>query len=716
MWIHLASVGTIVVHSWVKKDMVQPTEFTVSSGASIVYPNPSNGVTITSGYFIFKYDVSQLEMEVSSYAELSVPMATLAAGSGSNQFKIFCVSADGSTPDNDFLYQYKAPRSTPNTLLFRFHNPPVQSDGRVHVYLGFDGAADGSVQAVLSAVPSFDVSSSPSIDTSGAFRVPRLPAVGFSVSGGDTYYSFPYQGEGMTRANDALAKAHGLGFRLLRTWTLPEINLLHAIRTFNNSQPSGPEHKLYIELGCGLSGANIGSMESLLDQAHGYAMQFPDIVKILSVANEQMTWSTQKMTYSELVEAVSYLRGKGMPQGCLITCAFGASLQLNPGSHQGYHMLNFLHVAKHLDYASLNLYSLHQNRNLSNYLPQSQIDYLESVYNSYLVWNGVTHAMYTNTLPGGSNVAKYGASTAGSIHRVANPNTRLHFSVSECGWQSTGYNATTTNLTAFNEFYNLYRAASNNASQFMPQVHAMYLFNLSDEAWKGGDNHWGVFEQGDMQGLGQSKLEVMPPAASSSGDPHVFPLFGDPFEIPSHRPGTYMMFHDKPRNITIMATTRWVSPSESNAIETYAKQRGIKNAVSNGVFYDTITIDTPEGKGVYCFDTPWKMTWSGVHALPMSCSEARLGDANHIEKGERVIQHKIEIRNGVFLYLNHFLHNPSMRYGLGMGWEDGTTPSMLAKEAACNTIQGLLIAKPRNAKKAGKHEKVKGVSRSVFVK
>ena len=36
----------------------------------------------------------------------------------------------------------------------------------------------------------------------------------------------------------------------------------------------------------------------------------------------------------------------------------------------------------------------------------------------------------------------------------------------------------------------------------------MFYFNFSDEAWKGGDDHWGLFNEGDGSGLGDEKFDA----------------------------------------------------------------------------------------------------------------------------------------------------------------------------------------------------------------
>lgn len=36
----------------------------------------------------------------------------------------------------------------------------------------------------------------------------------------------------------------------------------------------------------------------------------------------------------------------------------------------------------------------------------------------------------------------------------------------------------------------------------------MFYFNFSDEVWKGGDDYWGLFNEGDGNGMGDEKFDV----------------------------------------------------------------------------------------------------------------------------------------------------------------------------------------------------------------
>jgi hypothetical protein len=37
---------------------------------------------------------------------------------------------------------------------------------------------------------------------------------------------------------------------------------------------------------------------------------------------------------------------------------------------------------------------------------------------------------------------------------------------------------------------------------------SMYYFNLSDESWKGGDDHWGLYREGNNDSLGNAKYDL----------------------------------------------------------------------------------------------------------------------------------------------------------------------------------------------------------------
>ncbi|MCB0950470.1 MAG: hypothetical protein KDB44_14575 [Mycobacterium sp.] len=85
----------------------------------------------------------------------------------------------------------------------------------------------------------------------------------------------------------------------------------------------------------------------------------------------------------------------------------------------------------------------------------------------------------------------------------------------ETGWQSTGYNPAVTNPANQQKYYEL-------VSRYVygPEARfdGMYYFNFTDEAWKGGDDHWGLFGEGSNSAIGSSKFTILPVAQVLAGE------------------------------------------------------------------------------------------------------------------------------------------------------------------------------------------------------
>jgi len=73
--------------------------------------------------------------------------------------------------------------------------------------------------------------------------------------------------------------------------------------------------------------------------------------------------------------------------------------------------------------------------------------------------------------------------------------------IGESGWQSRGYSASSVYYLR-NYYVLITRHVYSNAAD--SPASAMFYFNLNDEAWKGGDDAWGLYEQGDKDKIGDS--------------------------------------------------------------------------------------------------------------------------------------------------------------------------------------------------------------------
>ena len=92
--------------------------------------------------------------------------------------------------------------------------------------------------------------------------------------------------------------------------------------------------------------------------------------------------------------------------------------------------------------------------------------------------------------------------------------------------------------------------------------------------------------------------------STTSGDPHVFPVHGKPYELPT-TPGFYRMLQGK--NLIVNASTRNIYCNERSQIQQYFKARGVSKAqisklVDDGCFYHKVSIYCDNVSFSYDFD------------------------------------------------------------------------------------------------------------------
>ena len=97
----------------------------------------------------------------------------------------------------------------------------------------------------------------------------------------------------------------------------------------------------------------------------------------------------------------------------------------------------------------------------------------------------------------------------------------------ETGWQGSGYAGEVTNPANMEVYFN---AVHDYIESERASFDGMFYFNFSDEAWKGGDDHWGLFKEGDGSGLGVAKFDaslITEPSAAPEGSDANLRLIAD---------------------------------------------------------------------------------------------------------------------------------------------------------------------------------------------
>ncbi len=288
--------------------------------------------------------------------------------------------------------------------------------------------------------------------------------IGFSVDSQGAWSS-------QERLESALQEVVNLGFDTIRTWGTNTYTqrILAAIESLN----------LNLKLQAGVYINNNSDAEALINQALSLIEPHQDHVLGISLGNEQLAdWNPSALSVSTVREHVQHLRKHtDLP----ITYNF-AGETLRPSSslweQQGAELL------KELDYINVHSYAgFFDNRWNPAWTPQQQLDVLIA-----------DEALFRNTLD-----------------NLGLQDTPLI--LGETGWQGSGYADEVTNPENMEAYFNAVHdyIASERAS-----FDGMFYFNFSDEAWKGGDDHWGLFKEGNGNGLGDEKFDASLSAASAT--------------------------------------------------------------------------------------------------------------------------------------------------------------------------------------------------------
>ena len=162
--------------------------------------------------------------------------------------------------------------------------------------------------------------------------------------------------------------------------------------------------------------------------------------------------------------------------------------------------------------------------------------------------------------------------------------------------------------------------------------------------------------------------------ASSSGDPHIFPLNGNAYELPQNK-GIYRMIQGD--NIIINASTRRINNNEKEEMKKYFEYKGVnKNKISklvnDGCFYDECQIICGKHKLKYNFESK-RMTLNNKESLNYfsfkTLTESGNRSYNKFERCENITKLIISFKHNVYgfigLELNYF-SNPQMKYGMNI--------------------------------------------------
>jgi len=265
------------------------------------------------------------------------------------------------------------------------------------------------------------------------------------------------------RLESALQEITRLGFDTIRTWDTNAYTgrILEAISDLG----------LNLKVQAGIYLRKDSDAEQKIVSALQTINSHPDLVIGVSLGNEQLAdWNNTGLTVADVIQHVNFFREfSDIP----LTYNFsGETLRGN----SSFWAQNGEELLRTLDYINVHSYAgFFDNRWNPEWTPGSQLEVLK-----------LDEALFRKTLD------DFGLHSTPLI-------------LGETGWQSVGGAQSVTNAENMETYF---QSTRDYIQGDLARFDAMFYFNLSDESWKGGDNHWGLFEEGGSDSLGAAKFDI----------------------------------------------------------------------------------------------------------------------------------------------------------------------------------------------------------------
>ena len=265
------------------------------------------------------------------------------------------------------------------------------------------------------------------------------------------------------RLESALQEITRLGFDTIRTWDTNAYTgrILEAISDLG----------LNLKVQAGIYLRKDSDAEQKIVSALQTINSHPDLVIGVSLGNEQLAdWNNTGLTVADVIQHVNFFREfSDIP----LTYNFsGETLRGN----SSFWAQNGEELLRKLDYINVHSYAgFFDNRWNPEWTPGRQLEVLK-----------LDEALFRKTLD------NFGLHSTPLI-------------LGETGWQSVGGAQSVTNAENMETYF---QSTRDYIQGDLARFDAMFYFNLSDESWKGGDNHWGLFEEGGSDSLGAAKFDI----------------------------------------------------------------------------------------------------------------------------------------------------------------------------------------------------------------
>ena len=264
------------------------------------------------------------------------------------------------------------------------------------------------------------------------------------------------------RLESALKEVSDLGFDTIRTWGTNAYTgrILEAIDQMD----------LDLKVQAGIYITDDSDAAQLIDQALEVIQPYEQYILGFSLGNEQLAdWNPSALLVSDVREQVQMFRERS---DLSITYNF-AGETLRPDS--SFWIQEGDALLQELDYINVHSYAgFFDNRSNSEWTPQKQLEVLKA-----------DESLFRDVLD--------------SFDLFDTP-----LILGETGWQSGGYADQVTNPVNMQTYFQEVGQYIDSDSAIFDN---MFYFNFSDESWKGPDDLWGLFNEGNQSGLGAAKFD-----------------------------------------------------------------------------------------------------------------------------------------------------------------------------------------------------------------
>lgn len=174
--------------------------------------------------------------------------------------------------------------------------------------------------------------------------------------------------------------------------------------------------------------------------------------------------------------------------------------------------------------------------------------------------------------------------------------------------------------------------------------------------------------------------------ASTSGDPHIFPLVGNMYELPQTSSiyrllqGDDIIINASTRNITKQESKDIIEYSRNNTSNTSIESKNLhNNLVHSGVFYNKVYVSCDSMGFAFDFEKQHLTLHNKQSREYFTFNEKTLTNTSAsktiYEHSENISQLSVSFVHSIYgeleLKLNYF-SNPQIKYGIGMKFSDST--------------------------------------------